>query len=320
MESYTSTADMLCQMQTRQNWVKQDTDYGYILTPPPHMAEGQAIVWGNPESCCFFNTDIVLRTALLERYYYKQKCIQVTLVEDINLEYYQSKAEIYEPNTGIFCAVNNIPQPWFQRLPAGARQKAISVVMTERFFTEQNIILPSNGWDRIATEVSGKIFVSKIEIILREMKNIQIAKDAFDLMLRAKATEILALLLDYTFEKERHDNSSLSKKSREAAKRALQILSDNYINPPVINVLADSLGVDVSTLQKAFKQIAGKTVYEYIVALRMEKALSLFENKSLTIEDIAKIVGYQSKANFYKAFQKAYNCKPNEFRKQILTG
>lgn len=319
MESYTSTADMLSQMQTRQNWVRQNTDYGYILTPPPHMAKGQSVIWGNPESCCFFNTDIVLRTALLERYYYKQKCIQVTLVEDIDLEYYQRKAEIYEPNTGIFCSVNHIPQPWFQRLPAGARQKAISVVMTEQFFTEQNIVLPSNGWDRIA-EIRGKIIVPKIEIILREMKNIQINKNAFNLMLCAKATEILALLLDYTFEKERHDNSSLSKKSREIAKRALHILNDHYINPPVINVLADSLGVNVSTLQNAFKHIAGKTVYEYIVALRMEKALSLFENKSLTIEDIAKTVGYQSKANFYRAFQKTFSCKPNELRKQILNG
>ena len=320
MESYTSTADMLFQMQTKQNWTRQNTDYGYILIPPPHMAEGQAVIWGNPESYCFFNTDILLRAALLERYYYKQKWIQVTLVEDINLEYYQSKAEIYEPNAGLFCAINNIPQPWFQRLPAGAKQRAVSVVMTEQFFAEQNIVLPPNGWDRIATEIRGKIFIPKIELILRDMKNIQINKDAFDSMLRAKMMEIFALLLDYSFEKEKSDSSAISKKSRETAKRALLILNDNYVHPPVINVLADSLGVDVATLQKAFKQITGQTVYEYIVALRMENALSLFENKSLTIEGVAKAVGYQSKANFYRAFEKAYGFKPNELRKQILNG
>ena len=52
----------------------------------------------------------------------------------------------------------------------------------------------------------------------------------------------------------------------------------------------------------------------------MENALSLFENKSLTIEGVAKAVGYQSKANFYRAFEKAYGFKPNELRKQILNG
>ncbi|MDO4754064.1 MAG: AraC family transcriptional regulator [Bacillota bacterium] len=318
MENYTSTADMLFQMQTRQNWKRENTDYGYILTPPPHLAQGRCIVWGNPESCCFFNTDIVLRTALLERYYYKQKCIQVTFVDDVKLEYYQSRTEIHEPKNGLFCAVNNIPQPWFQRFPAGTRQKAVSVIMTQRFFEEQNMVMPTNVWDRIATETRGKIFIPKIELILRDIKHIAINKSAFDIFLRAKTAEIFALLLNHTLEKEGEEVSVLSAKSREAARRGFEILNENYINPPVIDVLADSLEVDTGTLQKAFKQIAGKTVYEYIVALRMEKALSLLENKSLTVEGIAEAVGYQSKANFYKAFEKAYNCKPGELRKQIL--
>ncbi len=321
MENYISTADMLLQMQGKQGWVKNDTDLGFVLIPPPNIATGQSIVLGDPNTCCLLDTDIALTAPLLERYYYKQKCIQVSLVDGIDMEFYQDKSDTYRPSEGLFCMIANIPQVWFHRHQVGSKQKVLSVVITEQFFIEQSISFSQDDWDRIDNLISGKIFNPKIELILKDLKTSKFNKAVFNIMLRAKALEILALLLDYTSQKEEiAPTVVLSKRSKDAAKQAILILNENYINPPIVTSLAVALEVDASTLQKAFKQLTRQTVYDYIVALRMNKALSLFEDTSLSIENIAKAVGYQSKVNFYKAFEKTYNCKPNELRKQILNG
>lgn len=321
MESYTNTADMLIQMETKQKWTREDIIGGYILTPPPNMAKGRSIILGRAESCCFFDTDITLTSPLIERYYYKQKCIQVSLVDGIDMEFYQNKADTYKASEGLFCMISNIPQAWFQRLDEGARQKVLSVVITEQFFKEQNIAFSQDDWDRIDNIIAGKISIPKIELILKDIKKLSMSKLSFNIMFQSKIMEILALLLEYAFQKEKNTTPiTLTRRSREAAKQAMLILNDNYINPPVVSSLSFALEVDVCTLQKAFKQLTRQTVYDYIVTLRMNKALSLFEDKSLSIEKIAKMVGYQSKANFYKAFENAYSCKPNELRKQILNG
>lgn len=318
MDYYTSTANMLFQMETKQKWTKQQTDYGYILKASPQIADGQITIWGDANTYCYINSDVVFHVPLIERYHFKQKSIQISFVDNMTLNYYQKKNEMNEASSGLFCFVNNIHRPWFKRFPSNTKQKVCSISITDDFFISHNITLPHDGWDRLAIALNGKIFIPKLAILFEDIKNIKVNRNAFDIVFRGKIMEIIGLLLDYALTKEKEKTFSISNKSRNIAKKAIYILNQNYIHPPVIGNLAQTLGIDANTLQKAFKQIVGQSVYEYIVSLKMEKALALLEDTSLTIEDISKLVGYQSKISFYKAFKKTYDCKPNELRKQIL--
>ena len=87
------------------------------------------------------------------------------------------------------------------------------------------------------------------------------------------------------------------------------------MNPPVIEVLARSVGIDKKTLQKAVQHLTGQTINEYIRSLRMEKALSLLMEGTMRIVDIAATVGYHSKMNFYRAFHSTFGCTPKEMLK-----
>lgn len=57
----------------------------------------------------------------------------------------------------------------------------------------------------------------------------------------------------------------------------------------------------------------GKSFSEIVLEQRMEKAVSLLKNTSLSIEKIAGMLGYSNSSNFYKAFRKYYQQTPREF-------
>ena len=73
--------------------------------------------------------------------------------------------------------------------------------------------------------------------------------------------------------------------------------------------------IDKKTLQFAFKEIVGLSIHNYIKTLKMQKALLLLENDKMTIDEISKEVGYQSKIHFYRAFKGAFDCTPSQMRK-----
>ena len=320
MDRFSSTADMLQQYE-QQGWKKTKTGRGFTLEPSAKIAEGLITVWGDPQSHCFIDSDVIFHVPLLERHYYQQKGIQISVIDDMTVTYYLNKAEASQADAGLLCYANNIPKPWFHRYPAETRQKVYSIIITESFFSGFRLSLPHDGWDRMARVLNNrKTFIPALTVVCQEIKNTAIGDETFAWYFRGKVIEAVGLLLDYTLKMEGKSFPAVSERSRAAAKDALQILNDTYVNPPVIEVLAQSVGIDKKTLQNAFKQLAGQTVHDYVQSLRMEKALSLLEEKSLHVEKIAKTLGYQSKINFYKAFESTYGCKPNEIRKLLFSG
>lgn len=189
----------------------------------------------------------------------------------------------------------------------------------EKFLFDNSISLPDNGWNRLASAVNKrKIFIPALSVACQEVKNTTVSDAVFALYFRGKIVEIIGLLIDYMLHAETTEYPAMHEKSRIAAKNALEILNRSFIDPPVINDLAHSVGVSKNSLQKAFRQFTGQSIYDYIVSLKIERALTLFEDRSLRIEDISKAVGYQSKITFYKTFENIFGCKPNDVRKQII--
>ena len=53
---------------------------------------------------------------------------------------------------------------------------------------------------------------------------------------------------------------------------------------------------------------------EYLTKVRMEKAVQLLRNTDLTIEEIAKQIGYSNSSYFIKVFREWIGFSPGEFR------
>lgn len=70
-------------------------------------------------------------------------------------------------------------------------------------------------------------------------------------------------------------------------------------------------------LRSLFKEVTGKTILEYSIELRMEKAAELLKNKSLKIKEVSAAVGYENVSYFGMLFQRKYGVTPNEYRKMV---
>lgn len=69
-------------------------------------------------------------------------------------------------------------------------------------------------------------------------------------------------------------------------------------------------------IAKAFSQTMDQTIKDYNNMVCMKEARKLLSETSLPIELIAEKLGFLSRAQFYKVFQKEFRCTPAEMRKQ----
>ena len=70
----------------------------------------------------------------------------------------------------------------------------------------------------------------------------------------------------------------------------------------------------ISTL---LHQEQGKTFSQIVLEKRMERAVILLRGTTLSIEEIASMLGYSNHSNFYKAFREYYGMTPREYIHQI---
>lgn len=315
MDRFYSTADMLNQY-VEKGWKKTIIPKGGSYSPPDELASGYINVWGDPEILYYMESDITFHTDLMERYYFTERGFQITFAEDMTVTYYQNKAQKHSAQFGVFCHVNAKPRPWYKRFPAGTTQKGATLAITEAFLIKAGLSVSDESWERAAMVINhGDMSLPTLVQICYDIKYASVLDECFPMYFHAKSVEATSLLLNYAFSQHPHKLSSLSSKSLTAAKEAILILNKSFVNPPVIETLAQTVGIDKKTLQYAVKHLTGQTINGYVRSLRMEKALSLLIDEVMRIDDIAKAVGYLSKANFYKAFSDTFSCTPKEMRK-----
>lgn len=81
-----------------------------------------------------------------------------------------------------------------------------------------------------------------------------------------------------------------------------------------MEALAGALDVSSGHLSKCFKLQVGVTPWQYIDALRMQRACQLLKDTNLRINGILQACGYVDKTNFMRKFKRQYDMTPIEYR------
>ena len=83
-----------------------------------------------------------------------------------------------------------------------------------------------------------------------------------------------------------------------------------------IEELAKDQGISRFHLQRVFKEVFGRNIYETIRSIRLEKAANLLiVNTHSTISEIAAQCGYSSQGSFLKAFKARFSMTPKAWRR-----
>ncbi len=95
---------------------------------------------------------------------------------------------------------------------------------------------------------------------------------------------------------------------------AHDLLSDKADSFVTIYALSQTLGIGEQKLKAGFQQLYQQTIWDYANQVRMTKAASLLRTTDKTVDEIARITGYQSPAAFRAMFKKWSQTTPRKFR------
>lgn len=98
-----------------------------------------------------------------------------------------------------------------------------------------------------------------------------------------------------------------------------QFIEININNPSLLSTstLATRFNYSPSQFSRRFKAVANKTVKEYVIGVKMEKAKELLRTVNRSIGDIAYQLGYTNPFYFTNVFTKHNRISPSAYRSKF---
>lgn len=87
-----------------------------------------------------------------------------------------------------------------------------------------------------------------------------------------------------------------------------------------VQSLAHSAGLSRSAFMARFSEIFGRSPMAVVRDLRMRQAALDLTTTSVQVDIVAYNAGYESRSSFVRAFRKAYNVDPSEYRQRVKNG
>lgn len=105
---------------------------------------------------------------------------------------------------------------------------------------------------------------------------------------------------------------------------ALSVLDDiiNYVPAHLeqkitLADIADEVHLHPAYISRLFKEKTGENFSDYVIRMRIEKAMELLSRRECKVYEIADMLGYKDIQHFYKTFRKITGVSPSTYRKAI---
>lgn len=97
-------------------------------------------------------------------------------------------------------------------------------------------------------------------------------------------------------------------------KTIISYMEKHYQEPVSLQQLSDAVSCNSQYLCRSFREIAGMSPIQYLIAYRIEKACSLLAHTPRTITEIALDCGFDNISYFIRKFKAVKGCTPKEYR------
>lgn len=99
---------------------------------------------------------------------------------------------------------------------------------------------------------------------------------------------------------------------------ALNYIHKNYVDNITIADISTAASIDRTYLFKLFQKFTNMSPSQYLRTYRLDKAAVLLRKSSVSITDIAYMVGFQQAPHFTKLFTQYKKMTPSDYRKDFI--
>jgi AraC-like DNA-binding protein len=151
-------------------------------------------------------------------------------------------------------------------------------------------------------------------LINKAVRELNDKKSNFDVLTRLYLAELF-ILISRELDK-RLDFAN--KQTDQQTQATIQYIHSNYNQIVQFEMFAKELGVSSRYLRLNFKKKIGVSPIAYLIEYRINKALELFKDQSLSIKEIAFDSGFISQQYFSKKFKEYIGITPFEYRNNLF--
>ena len=91
----------------------------------------------------------------------------------------------------------------------------------------------------------------------------------------------------------------------------------NYNRGITVSEIAGAIYLTPHYLGMVFRSVTGMTIHEYLLDVRMQKAVELMRSRSMSLAEISERLGFDTPQYFSSCFKRFYLLSPSEFRKRM---
>jgi two-component system response regulator YesN len=109
-------------------------------------------------------------------------------------------------------------------------------------------------------------------------------------------------------------NTELSESRHSVVARIQQFVQEHLSEDVSLQAIADHVYMHPTHISKVFKRETGENISDYLLRLRLEKAVYLLKDSRYKIYEVASLLGYKNPTYFIKVFKEHFGVTPQEFR------
>lgn len=189
--------------------------------------------------------------------------------------------------------------------------KYMNISVKKDFF--QKIAAESaRGEDFAFGRLQGRYSAQLLDLVGSFQREIMDFGEAYPLMVESICTQLVFQLIRDL----QGAPACRAVKENQYIRAAIELMESHYASNISINDICSLIYLSPCHFKRVFKEHTGKSPYQYLMRLRIEKSRELLKNTRYSVEEVARRCGFVNAGHFATVFKRFFNLSPTEFRKR----
>jgi AraC-like DNA-binding protein len=101
---------------------------------------------------------------------------------------------------------------------------------------------------------------------------------------------------------------------------ALTYVAAHLDEPLTVDALADQVNLSPSAFSRLFREVTGRSPYQFVKEMRLSRARELLVEGRLGVAEVSRAIGYASASHFIKEFRGRFGTTPGDYAVAAATG